>query len=215
MPARPFQVPDRAGGQPAVDHAVVAAQRLRRIRHATAGQIAGRRHHDPPPEADASDDQRGIRELADAHCEVDPFLHQIGEAVGEHEVDREVGVALQEARQARQDVQAPHHLGRAEPQRPGGAPLAPANARLRLGHRFQRAQPPLVEGTPSSVSVSRRVLRWNSRQPRCSSSSATCRETVGCEEFCSRATAVKEPASTLRTKVRSRVSRSDIHSFFG
>ena len=66
---------------------------------------------------------------------------------------------------------------------------------------------------PSSVRLSRRVVRWNKRTSKCCSNCATSRVTADWLTWVSRATAENEPVSATRTKARSAAIKSIISSF--
>ena len=90
----------------------VRRQLLRRVRRAVARQIVGRRDDRLAGAPQRPRHQVGRRQLAPPDRDVGPLVHQVDHAVGQPEVDAQVGVALQQARQQRDQHLLPErHAG--------------------------------------------------------------------------------------------------------
>ena len=70
------------------------------------GQIRRRRAEDARVGRDATRDERGIFQLADADREVEAFADDVDERIGDMHVELDLGVARQEIVDVRRDVQA-------------------------------------------------------------------------------------------------------------
>lgn len=96
------------------DQAGVLGQIVWRLRPSVLPEVLGRRDQDAPIRREAPRDERGVAELgvADRHVEC-AFDHTVRDA----KIEREVGVADAEIRQARYDVHARERCRSRDPER--------------------------------------------------------------------------------------------------
>ena len=173
----------------------------------------GRRNRRAPPQqqphcAKPPRPQRGILQPRDAQGEVEPLRHEIDAAVAQREIERDVGIGLQEARQRRR------HVADAERQRRGDA-HAPARGRRLLDRlvlgglavlQDARSPAPAPPARLPSATAAARCATTNVT-PSLSSSRRMALETVGLERPRSSAARAKEPSSATRAKI-AQASRS-------
>ncbi|MEY9130364.1 hypothetical protein ACVIWV_003742 [Bradyrhizobium diazoefficiens] len=81
----------------------MAVERIRRHRHAVAGEIGRARHCDLRDRAEAAQDHPAVLRLARPDYAIDAFAHEIDQAVALPDLQVELRIARQECRQVRQD----------------------------------------------------------------------------------------------------------------
>ena len=106
-------------------------------------------------------------------------------------------------RQTRRKKPRTGHRVRPARTRPARLPALPPQRRLHLVGVLHQVPGMGSSAWPSSVRLSRRVVRWNKRTPKCCSNCAICLVTADWLAWVSRATAENEPVSTTRTKAPS------------
>lgn len=129
---------ERPGRRRAEDRGM--GRKLGRLRRrAMAGDIGGTRHQYPPHLAEAADQQGRIGERADPHRDIEPFLNEIEMAVVEYELDRGLGIGIQEAAHHRRDVAAPElHRGGDADEATDGRGRGSADRRVVIGDEATR-----------------------------------------------------------------------------
>ena len=210
---RAEEAPQLRIGCRVVDQAVVRRQVRRRRWRAMALEIDWRGHHRAAQISDPPRHQRDVGDLAGPERQVEPLLHHVVNW-SRTPVRSEGPVARHQHRQTRRQKQAARHRypTRTSPARRtcSAAPATPPSPRRSpAGGGHAPAAP-----APSSVRLSRRVVRWNKRTSKCCSSCATRRVTADWLAWVSRATAENEPVSVTRTKARSAAIKSTIPSLY-
>ncbi len=102
-------------------------------------QVIGTRHHHAPVLRQLDADQAGVGQFADADGAVDALVHQVDQAVGEVEVDRHLGVGIEELHDQRRDVPAAEAGRRGEAQMAARLDAAQAHRRLGIAEFAQYA----------------------------------------------------------------------------
>src|SRR5476649_2524239 len=158
---------------------VMPRQIVRRARPAVPVQIGFRGGVDLLHVADAAGDQAGIAQRAATHGHVDALADQIGEAVVGAQLDLDVGYSAKNSCSAGITTRCASRSGNSARTTPPGLRPSTMNSALMSSRspsrRWQRSR----YSAPSTVRLTLRVVRCNSRTPSCNSMLCTALVTVG------------------------------------
>src|SRR5882757_9688820 len=128
VPALVTEWPARARPPEIERQAVVIPEISRRSRDTAAFQIAGRRADDQPALRQLPRLQGAVREIADADRDIGFLLQEVDDLVGETEIERQIGIALNETRDRRRHEHGPERQRCIDPdtatRHPGRYPVA-------------------------------------------------------------------------------------------
>jgi hypothetical protein len=151
--------------------------------------------------AQAASDQRFVLDWPEADGEVDPLACEVDAAIGEGQLQLDVGVAGGERRHQRHNLAQAEAVAEADSQRAARAQAAGADQLLRRVELLQDLARALVEQEqpPSAVGATLRVVRCKRRAPSRSSRRAISLLTAEGERRMLCAAAVRLPCSTTCT----------------
>ncbi len=86
------------------------------LRRTVRLEIARRCHHNPPHVTHRTRDHTGIRQMADAHGKVDPFIHETYRPVRQAQFGADIRILFQIGRHHRADMQPSEHQRRRDNQ---------------------------------------------------------------------------------------------------
>ncbi len=117
-------------------------------RRAVAGEIGRRGTEQAMVRRELAGNKARIAEIGDAQSHIEAVTHDIDEGIRQREINGDLRVFLEKAHEMRCDMQAPERGRRGDAQGPARHMGALGNPGLRLVHRAENRDNPLLEATP-------------------------------------------------------------------